>query len=245
MAPIAGWRLGALLRDGTGCPPGPTPTGRVDQAFDYELAHRAPRASLLSAPLPTADLPSCGPADAPVVVHVICNLRSASCGDQLLRARRVAIDYFPSVRVVYRPWVDLDLETAGLELPLAEAAMCSQRLGDGWKFVIKLPGHVRDELDLDGAAVRAGIDPQAFTACVEAPPTAARKVIADARAAGVAWAPTVVIGQRAYIGGLTDDRPMHDLIDAELAPGLLGAVTDAAANPADTRGVNTCVEAGD
>jgi hypothetical protein len=55
----------------------------------------------------------------------------------------------------------------------------------------------------------------------------------------------VVIGQRAYVGGLTDARPMEDLIDAELAPGLLGATADAGLPPAPPPGVNTCDDAHD
>ncbi len=233
--PRTGWHLGTLLRDGTDCPAEIPPTGRVDRPLDYEVTSgpAEPRAALLDAPLSTAGLPSCGPAQAPVVVQVICNLRSTGCADQLLRARRLAIDYVPSVRVVYRPWVDLAAETAPLELPLAEAVMCGQRLGDGWRFVRTLLGQDREQPRFDTPARRAGIDADAFTACADAPPVAARQAIEEARAAGVGWSPTVVIGQRAYVGGFTDNRPMADVIDAELAPGLLGATDDvgAAADP--------------
>ena len=241
-APVAGWHLGALLRDGTGCQPEPVPTGRVDQAYDYERAHQAPRATLLATPLADAGLPSCGPVTAPVVVHVVCNLRNPTCADQLVRARRVAVDYAPSVRVVYRPWAELELEDASLELGVAEAVMCSQRLGDGWRFVAELRGQALDDAHLAHAAVAAGIDPDAFAACIEAPPLAARQAIDAARAAGIGWAPTVIIGQRAYVGGLTDDRPMKDLIDAELAPGLLGAGDLGTDDPAAAATANTCAD---
>jgi protein-disulfide isomerase len=244
-APLAGWHLGRLLRDGTGCQPESTPTGRVDQAFDFELSRKPPRGALLTAPLSTAGLAGCGPAEAPVVVHVICNLRTTTCTDQLERARKVANLYFPSVRVVYRPWADLDGEGAAFDLPMAQAATCAQRLGDGWKFVMALRGLDRDQASLDGPATHAGVAPDALAACVDGNRDQARRLVAAARAAGVAWSPTVVIGQRAYVGGLTDARPMEDLIDAELAPGLLGATADAGLPPAPPPGVNTCDDAHD
>jgi 2-hydroxychromene-2-carboxylate isomerase len=72
------------------------------------------------------------------------------------------------------------------------------------------------------AAVRAGLDPEALAACTRSPPEAARRVIEAARAAGIEWSPTLVVGRRAYAGGVTDDRLLADLLDLELAPGLLG-----------------------
>lgn len=243
LAPVAGWHLGALLRDGTGCAPEPPATGRVDRPTFEDLTRQPPTPALLTGPLSTAELPSCGPVDAPVVVQVICDLRNPSCTDQLVRARKVAIAYFPAVRLVYRPWASLDADRGPPELQAAEATMCSQRLGDGWTFVRAMLEQRRDDLHLEVAARRAGIDPDAFAACADAAPVAARRVIAEAQEAGVGWSPTVVIGQRAYPGGLTDERPMEDLIDAELAPGLLGAVTDAGEATVTAPGRNTC-EAG-
>ena len=119
--------------------------------------------------------------------------------------------------------------------------MCGQRLGDGWRFVAELRGQALDDAHLAHAAVAAGIDPDAFAACASAPPRAARHAIDLARAAGIGWAPTVIIGQRAYVGGLTDDRPMKDLIDAELAPGLLGAGELGTDDPAAVT-ANTCAD---
>lgn len=223
-APLTGLHLSTLLRDGTDCPPAPTPIGRVDQTFDFEVAERAPRGALLRAPLDTAGLPSCGPARAPVVVQVVCNLRYPSCTEQLERARKVAAAYVPDVRVVFRPWVDLDDDSATVSLPLAQAAMCSQRLGDGWRFVMRLRGADRDTFDAAATAEALDIDRAAFTACTDGPRDAARQAIVAARAAGVAWSPTVIIGQRAYVSGFTDPGPLEDVLDAELAPGLLGAL---------------------
>ncbi|HVV84885.1 MAG TPA: thioredoxin domain-containing protein, partial [Kofleriaceae bacterium] len=242
--PRAGWHLGTLLRDGTGCPPEPTPTGRVDQAFDYELGRRVPRAALLAAPLSGHDLPGCGPANAPVVIQVVCSLRTSSCGDQLELARRVAKAYFPSVRVVYRPWIDDDDDGERADRTLAQAAMCGQRLGDGWRFVMQLRALAREAPDLHVPVRHAGLEAAAFDVCVAGSDELTRHAIDEARAAGVVWTPTVIVGQRAYIGGLTDARPLEDLVDAELAPGLLGGTSDAAsfaAGEAPAAGLaNTC-----
>lgn len=221
--PITGWHLGDLVADGTACAGDPPPPGRVDAPRGFGLPRRPdPEPRLLARPLAADGLPAHGPDDAPVVLHVVCNLRSATCHEQVNRARRMAELHQPSVRVVYHPWVELGDDDAALELPSAEVVMCGQRLGDGWELVQAVLGQPGD-LALEPLAIRADIDPAALTACAAAPPEAARRAVEAARAAGIAWSPTVVVGQRAYPGGFTDDRLLADLIDLELAPGLLGA----------------------
>lgn len=237
LTPVTGWHLSALLRDGTGCPPEPIPPGGTDSSGYGEVK---PGPMLLRRTLPAGDLPSCGPAGAPVVIQVVCNLRSSLCSEQLERARRVAQDYAPSVRVVYRPWVDLERDDAELDLPLAHAAMCTHSHGAGWQFVSAFHGLDAGGVTLEDLATRARLEEGLLGRCGDAGAAAARAAIAEARAAGIAWSPTVVVGQRAYVGGFGDGRSIEDLIDAELAPGLLGAVSDAGAEPAPTTSAGTC-----
>ncbi|MBZ0231369.1 MAG: hypothetical protein K8M05_03400, partial [Deltaproteobacteria bacterium] len=55
-------------------------------------------------------------------------------------------------------------------------------------------------------------------------PAGARAAVEAARAAGIGYGPTVVIGGRAYLGGFNEDRKAADRVADELAPGLLEAL---------------------
>jgi len=221
--PLFGWRLGALAAHGTGCPPSRHVGGRLDD-HDPGAPPDVGGAYLLAAPLPTTGMPALGPSDAPVPIHVVCNLRGSACLEQLDRAKRVADHFTGLVRVVYVPWVDLALDEGVRDLGLAEAALCAAQAGDGWAFVraaglAALPA--RRPPDLAALAQAAGLDPDAVVECASGDARRARATITAARAAGIGWGPTVVIGGRAYLGGFGDDRPEAAVIEAELAPGLL------------------------
>ena len=60
------------------------------------------------------------------------------------------------------------------------------------------------------------------------PARGAVDLAAIANTAGLGWGPTVVIGGRAYLGGVNDDRRASHRVAAEMAPGLLEALVPTA-----------------
>ncbi len=225
--PSFAWHLGRVLTGGTGCPTAFHQPATLDEFAPTGSPDRDP-VPLLAAPLATAGLPAIGPDDAPVPIFVVCNLRGRFCLDQLDLARRVAEHHPGQVRVVWVPWVDLALDGADRDLTLAQAVLCATDDGDGWGFLraatsAGVGGH--GQVDLGAIAAAAGLDADAVVACTAGAPTRARAAVMAARAAGIGWGPTVVIGGRAYLGGFGDDRRASDRVEAELAPGLFEALT--------------------
>ena len=220
------WHVGRLIARGTGCPAAPHLAATLDESTAGTTPHHD-GTPLVAAPLPTAGLPTFGPGDAPVPIFVVCNLRSRFCLDQLDLARRVAEHHPGDVRVVWVPWIDLALDGADRDLTLAQAALCATAAGDGWGFVraITTAGiPARGRLDVAALAAAAGLDVDGLVTCAAGEPLAARAAVVAARAAGLDWSPTVVIGGRAYLGGFSDDRRASERVAAELAPGLLEAL---------------------
>lgn len=224
--PTFAWRLAALLVRGTGCPVAPHMPSTLDEYNPDAPPHRD-SAPLLARPLPADGLPSYGPADAPVPIFVVCNIRGRFCNDQRDLARHVADNFPGQVRVVWVPWVDLALDGADRDLTLAQAALCANAEGDGWGFLdgAKTAGvNGRNGVDLAVIATNAGFDADALVACASGEPMGARAAVEAARAAGIGYGPTVVIGGRAYLGGFSSDRAAATRVSAELAPGLLEAL---------------------
>lgn len=224
--PSFAWRLAATIVRGTGCAIPPHMPSTLDEYNPDAPPHRE-SAPLLARPLPADGLPSYGPAEAAAPIFVVCNLRGRFCLDQLDLARRVA-EHFPgNVRVVWVPWVDLALDGADRDLTLAQAALCATAEGDGWGFLraASTAGVTgRSRIDLAVIATNAGLDAEQLVSCAAGEPKGARAAVEAARAAGIGYGPTVVIGGRAYLGGFGDDRRAATRVAAELAPGLLEAL---------------------
>jgi hypothetical protein len=205
---------------------------------------RGPREHpLASPPLRLAGLPSFGQpgVDAAVPIAVLCRPNDASCGN-LLRVVEPEMRLYPDdVRIVWAPWFDVGRDdTAELTL-LGDAALCAEAIGSnggelttspGWAWVKemyaqsgrshgkKLPA---DKL-IDAVALRLELDGRALSACRARIAGATLEWIAAARRAGVSHgSAAVVIGGRIY-DGLTDQTLIHELVEAELAPGILGSL---------------------
>jgi len=224
--PSFAWHLGALLERGTGCPIAPHMPATLDEYNPDAPPHRN-EAPLLATPLSAEGLPTYGPSDADVTIFVVCNLRARYCLDQLDVARRVS-GYFPGqARVVWVPWVDLALDGADSDLTLAQAALCAAAQGDDWDFLraVSSAGVTgRSRIDLAVIATNAGLDADTLVACASGEPMGARAAVESARAAGIGYGPTLVIGGRAYLGGFSEDGRAIRRVAAELAPGLLEAL---------------------
>ncbi|MCB9562396.1 MAG: hypothetical protein H6708_18485 [Kofleriaceae bacterium] len=211
------------------------PAGPVDDAGPgFELPEGPP--PLLSRPLELTGLPADGPEDAPTEVVILCNLRYASCRTQVIAIGRKLRDLFPDeIRLVFYPWFDADVEGNEDAARLHRAAVCAEQQGVGWRWVeetvhqvMRQAGDGSVDAIIGKVAELAEVDPDRLDACLSTGADADLQArVGAAIAAGVDHGPAVVIGGRVYLGGFTDWRAAAPLVEAELAPGLLGrAVPD-------------------
>jgi hypothetical protein len=212
-------------------PVGPTEDGTP---FDHPLA---------SPPLRLDGLPSLGKpgVGAAVPIVVLCRPNDPGCSN-LLRVIEPAVRLYPDdVRVVWAPWFDVSRDdTADLTM-LGDATLCAEAIGSnqgelttspGWVWVKEMYAQVTrghgKKLDadklIDEVADRLDVNTRALSACRARIASSTLVWISQARRAGVPRTSTaVVIGGRIY-AGLTDPQQIQELVEAELAPGVLGSL---------------------
>lgn len=214
-----------------------TPSGPPDDDPDTNGDHR-----LASPPLPLAGLPSFGKPDAAgaVPVVVLCRPNDNACGNTMRVLRGVQETYSDEVRLVWAPWFDVARDDAAELTLLGDAALCAEQVGTspddisaspGWRWITKQleqanRQHGRrvpaDRL-IDNVTAEVELDSGKLSACRARIANATLDWIAAARRSGVAGQSAIVIGGRIY-QGLADKRIIQQLIEAELAPGVLGDV---------------------
>jgi len=201
---------------------------------------------LATPPLPLAGLPTFGhPSSTATVVTVLCSPKDSGCAGLLNVVRRQVQDIFADeVRAVWAPWFDLTTMTGeqAAELALlADAALCAEQVGSspedmlaspGWRWITRQLDHASrasgrrmsaDKL-IDTVSRELDIDPRRMSACRARMANTSLDWIDRARQSGVAHG-AVVIGGRIY-EGLVDGSTIERLVEAELAPGVLGETVD-------------------
>jgi hypothetical protein len=208
---------------------------------------------LASPPLELTGLPWAGAADATaaVVVVLLCRPNDSSCGRTAVGLRRLPEAYGRAVRLVWAPWFEVDRDEASELALLGDAALCAEQLGSspdlgasaGWRWIERqLQGPARPlrgrappdrwaERRIDEVATQVDIDPQQLAACRSRRAGATIAWIERARRAGVRQSPAVVVGGRIY-PRVQDVALIQQLIEAELAPGILGELAPALARDA-------------
>jgi len=210
-------------------------------ATDEDLGDDPGDPVLASPPLELRGLPSYGPGEPATTIVVLCSPTSQNCV-QPMRAARNIRDWYPeSVRVVWAPYFDLTREDAAELSLLADGALCAERIGvtleerdatfgnaasPGWRWVeAVLSEHksrrVTPDKILDKVAEKLRVDRRAFATCRAQVAGTSIAWIEAARRAGVRVTPSTVVGGRIY-GPITDHNTLQLLIEAELAPGILG-----------------------
>ena len=223
------------------------PSGATDDDVDAEPADPP----LATPPLALAGLPSLGRPDAALPIVLLCSPVSMVCRSSIDHAREVQRLYPDLVRVVWAPWYDVaraDAVDLGL---LSDAALCAEVVGtasnsdgeeassSGWRWVTAvldatLARHGRKvpAVDtIDAVAHALHVDERAFADCRASSAGAAVERIAAARHSGVRGAPTLAVGGRLYLRGLPDSASLQRLVEAELAPGILGELAPTWARP--------------
>ncbi|HSR97271.1 MAG TPA: hypothetical protein VLM79_09485 [Kofleriaceae bacterium] len=198
---------------------------------------------LASPPLRLDGLPSFGKPGvaAAIPIIVLCRPNDAGCSN-LLRVVEPEMRLYPDeVRIVWAPWFDVSRDDATELSLLGDAALCAEAIGSnqgelttspGWVWVKEMytqSGRLHakkiagDKL-IDTVAAKLDVDSRALSACRARIAGTTLDWIATARHAGMPRANSaVVIGGRIY-DGLTDQTLIQALVEAELAPGVLGAL---------------------
>lgn len=198
---------------------------------------------LATPPLQLDGLPSFGKPGitAAVPIVVLCRPDEVACSN-LLRVVEPEMRLYPDdVRIVWAPWFDVTRDDAADLTLLGDAALCAEAIGSnqgelttspGWVWVKEMytqSGRNRgkkltaDKL-IDAVAAKLDVDVRALSACRATMASTTLAWIEASRHAGVPRSSAaVVIGGRIY-DGLTEQTLIHALVEAELAPGVLGSL---------------------
>jgi hypothetical protein len=198
---------------------------------------------LATPPLRLDGLPSFGKPGiaAAVPVVVLCRPSDPACAN-LLRVVEPAMRLHPEdVRVVWAPWFDVGRDDAAELTLLGDATLCAEAIGSnqgelttspGWVWVKEMYAQVARGRGkkvtaaqlIDDVSARLDVDTRALSACRARLAGATLTWLAEARRSGVPRSnAAVVIGGRIY-SGLTDQTLIEELVEAELAPGVLGSL---------------------
>jgi hypothetical protein len=198
---------------------------------------------LATPPLRLDRLPSLGKPGiaAAVPVVLLCRPNDPACAN-LLRVAEPAVRLYPEdVRVVWAPWFDVGRDDAGELTLLGDATLCAEAIGSnqgelttspGWVWVKEMYAQVARGRGkkvtgaqlIDDVSAKLDVDTRALSACRARLAGATLAWIAEARRSGVPRSnAAVVIGGRIYTG-LSDPTLIQELVEAELAPGVLGSL---------------------
>ena len=195
---------------------------------------------LAKPPLDLTGLPRFGKAEAAAAIPVVllCRPNDTGCFNMMRVMRRLQEIYTNDVRIVWAPWFDVSREDAAELTLLADAMLCAEQIGTslddldaspGWRWINKQletttrrhGRRIKPEELIDSVTADLEIDSQRLSACRARIANTTLDFIAAARKSGVTRSPALVIGGRIY-EGLTDNNIIQQLIEAELAPGVLG-----------------------
>jgi hypothetical protein len=221
-----------------GAPPVVMLVGPDDDAERSPLDHPLARPPLRLDGLPSFGQPGVAAA---VPVVVLCRPSDPQCAN-LLRVAEPAERLYPeAVRVVWAPWFDVGRDDAADLTLLGDATLCAEAIGSnqgelttspGWVWVKEMYAQVgRNRAKklaaielIDAIADKLDVDARALSACRARMAGATLGWIAEARHSGVPRTnAAVVIGGRIY-SGLNDQPLIQQLVEAELAPGVLGSL---------------------
>jgi protein-disulfide isomerase len=215
---------------------GPTDEDLEGDGFDHKLA---------SPPLDLRGYPAFGKADvqAPIPIVILCRPTDPACSGLVRIVRKQVQDiYVDEIRAVWAPWFDVARDDATDLSLLGDAALCAEQVGSspedmnaspGWRWITRQLDHANRshgrkmpvEKMIDSVAREPDLDIPQMSACRARMANTTLDFIEKARKSGVSRAPAIIIGGRIY-EGLADESSIHRLIEAELAPGVLGETSE-------------------
>ncbi len=210
-------------------------TGARDDFIDDDLAATHP---LADPPLSLAGMPTFGKARDALPVVLLCQPDRVNCHSLMRDLRSQQSVYADDIRIVWAPFFDVTRQSRAADLALlGDAALCAEQVGSspndfdaspGWVWVNKVletyhSQHSRRlpaERIIDQVAHDLEINLAELSECRARIANSTLDWVERARKSGVERAPAIVIGGRIY-EGLTEPRQIQQLIEAELAPGVL------------------------
>ncbi|HWO24629.1 MAG TPA: hypothetical protein VNO30_38065 [Kofleriaceae bacterium] len=211
-----------------------------DSASEDGMEHR-----LASPPLSLAGLPAFGDPDvkAPIPVVLLCRPNASDCTNSMRQLRKLQETYADEVRLVWAPWFDVSRDDAADLVLLGDAVLCAEQVGSspedlnaspGWRWIEKQlqrtnrSGGRRGPAEklIDDLTTELDIDSRQLSECRARMANATLDWIERARKSGVTRAPALIVGGRIY-EGVPDQGVIQQLVEAELAPGVLGELAPA------------------
>jgi hypothetical protein len=210
-----------------------------DDSFETETEHKLAKPPLELRGLPSFGKPTANAkaGDAAIPVVVLCRPNDSGCFNMMRVVTKLQKVYGSGVRIVWAPWFDVANDNAADLSRLGDAMLCAEKLGSspeepaaspGWRWISKQLEHInrahgrRGDIEklIDNVAGELDIDTPPLSACRAQLAGATLDWVGRARRAGVTRSPALVIGGRIY-EGLNDQTLIQQLIEAELAPGVL------------------------
>jgi hypothetical protein len=169
-------------------------------------------------------------------VVILCHPRDQSCFATLGVGKKLQQIYANDIRVVYAPWFDVARDDTAELAMLGDAVLCAEQVGSvpddldespGWAWIsrqLEVVGRnhrrTKPETLIDSVAADLKFNSRQLSACRARMANTTLEWIARARKSGVTRSPAVIIGGRIY-EGLNESGTIQQLIDSELAPGVL------------------------
>jgi hypothetical protein len=193
---------------------------------------------LAKPPLDLRGMPSFGKVGAAgaMSVVILCHPRDHSCFATLGVGKKLQQIYANDIRIVYAPWFDVARDDATELAILGDTILCAEQVGSipddldespGWAWISRQlevvgRGARRTTVEklIDTVTQDLKFSSGSLSACRARMANTTLEWITKARKSGVTRSPAVVIGGRIY-EGLTDSGTIQQLIDSELAPGVL------------------------
>ncbi len=170
-----------------------------------------------------------GPDDAKVTLVFICHLQSKNCRTMTRNLRMLQRAYKDELKLVVHALFSPDLPRQDKAQLMHESASCAEEQGAFWEYY-RLAYEKQRQINFDqgfavdlAASQLLDINVESFESCLDSGryTAAVQEEVARVRKAGVTHVPAVAIGGLLYTGRLHFDQ-LRSLVDAELAPGLLG-----------------------
>jgi protein-disulfide isomerase len=171
-----------------------------------------------------------GPDDAKVTMVFICHLQSNNCRTMTRSLRMLQRSYKGELKLIVHALFSPELPRQDKAQLMHEAAGCAEEQGAFWEYY-RLAFEKQRQINFDtGFAVDLAssplldIDVDSFETCLDSGryTAAVQDEVARVRKAGVTHVPALAVGGLLYTGRLHFDQ-LRALVDAELAPGLLGS----------------------